>query len=329
MRLGALLFWLFSASVASKPIHHYVFFGGEREQIKTDSAFLATKSVEGAQIIYPWRALETAKDEYDFSAIREDLAFLTSRGKKLWIQLQDVTFNERINVPRYLLEDPLYHGGAARQYGLRGDNDSAAVFEGWMARRWDPAVQQRFYKLLLALGKEFDGKIEGINLPETSAGFGLTGRFFPEGYSHELYRDAIIANMKVLKRAFPRSVAMQYANFMPGEWRPTDDKGLMTAVYAAAREAKVAVGGPDLLPSRPGQMKGAYPLIREAAGIVPTGLAVQDGNLAEKNPKTGKRITAAELLEFASSDLKLDYIFWGREEPYYSSDVIPILRAVR
>ena len=36
-----------------------------------------------------------------------------------------------------------------------------------MARRWDPPVQERFHKLLLALGKEFDGKVEGINLPET------------------------------------------------------------------------------------------------------------------------------------------------------------------
>jgi hypothetical protein len=41
----------------------------------------------------------------------------------------------------------------------------------------------------------------------------------------------IITNMKALKQAFPKSVAMQYANFMPGEWRPTEDKGYLRAVY--------------------------------------------------------------------------------------------------
>lgn len=330
MRLPALLLWLVSASIEAKPVHHYVFFGGEREQLRTDSAFLATETIEGAQVIYPWRSLEPRKDEYDFSAMRDDLEFLRSRGKKLFIQLQEVTFDSaRVNIPRYLLEDTAYHGGAAKQYKIEGENDFTAVPAGWVARRWDPAVQERFYKLLSALGKEFDGKIEGINLPETSVVFGESGRLHSSGFTFETYRDAIIANMKALKRAFPRSVALQYANFMPGEWRPTNDKGYMKAVYVAAQESKVGVGGPDLMPSRPGQMKGAYPLIRDAAGIVPTGVAVQDGNLEEKSPKTGKKVTAAELIEFATDYLKLDYIFWGREEPYYSSDVIPTLRAIR
>ena len=329
MRFSVLLMWL-SASMIVKPVHHYVFFGGDRDQIRTDSAFLATKTIEGAQILYPWRRLEPNKDEYDFSPIREDLEFLMSRGKKLFIQLQEVTFDSaRINVPRYLLNDSIYHGGVARQYRNGSEEDSVPIPGGWVARRWDPAVQERFYKLLMALGKEFDGKIEGINLPETSVVMGPNRRFHPAGFTPETYRDAIIANMKVFKRAFPKSVAMQYANFMPGEWRPTSDKGYLSAVYAAARELNVAVGGPDAMLSRPGQMNGPYPLIRASAGIVPTGLAVQDGNLAEINPKTGKKVTAAQLLKFTVEDLKLDYVFWGREEPYYSSEVIPILRAVK
>ena len=43
-----------------------------------------------------------------------------------------------------------------------------------MARRWDPAVQERLHKLFAALGKEFDGRIAGINLAETF-GRGLGG----------------------------------------------------------------------------------------------------------------------------------------------------------
>jgi len=135
--------------------------------------------------------------------------------------------------------------------------------------------------------------------------------------------------MKVLKQAFPRSVAMQYGNFMPGEWRPTNDKGYLRAVYEAAKKSNVGVGGPDLMPYRPGQLGTSYPLIREAAGIVPTGIAVQDGNLEAVNPKTGKKVDAAELMKFATEYLKVDYVFWGTEEPYYSADVIPFLRRIK
>ena len=316
--------------IGVRPIHHYVFFGQDRDKIAAASTFFETRSIEGAQIAYSWRQLEPEKDVYDFRMIREDLGFLESKGKKLFVQLQDVTFSEsRINVPLYLLRDPIYSGGASKQYEYEGDNEDQARVAGWMARRWDPAVQERFHKLLFALGKEFDGRIEGINFAESSVGVGTSGRLFPKGFSFEIYRDAIITNMKVLKRAFPKSVAMQYGNFMPGEWRPTNDKGYLRAVYEAAKESNVGVGGPDLMPYRPGQLGNSYPLIREAAGIVPTGVAVQDGNLAEVNPTTGKRVEVSELMKFATEYLKVDYVFWGTEEPYYSADVIPFLRRAK
>lgn len=329
--LATILFiWLCCASINAKTTHHYVFFGQDRDKLKATSSLLKTEAIEGAQVTYSYRQLESEKDNYDFAEIREDLALLTSIDKKLFIQLQDVTFNEsRINIPRYLLRDPLYNGGAEKHYNIKNDDESQAVVGGWMARRWDPAVQERLHKLLGALAKEFDGRIEGINFDETAVGFGLSWRLFPKGYSFEIYRDAIITNMKALKGAFPKSAVMQYANFMPGEWRPTEDKGYLRAVYKAAKELKVGVGGPDLLPHRPGQLKSSYPLIREAAGIVPTGIAVQDGNLEAVNPKNGKRVTVVELYKFAKDYLKVDYIFWGVQEPYYSTEVIPFLRTTQ
>ena len=313
----------------AKPLRHYVFVGQDREKIRTPE-FLETKQLEGAQVTYTWRQLEPEKDAYDFSRIREDLAFLTPKGKRLFVQLQDVSFSEsRINVPAYLLSDPIYNGGVAKQYEITDDDDDKAVVGGWTSRRWDPAVQERFHKLLFALGKELDGRIEGINFAETSLVFGTSGKLFPQGFTPEIYRDAVITNMKALKRAFPRSVAMQYGNFMPGEWRATNDKGYLSAIYEAAVEFKVAMGGPDLMPYRPGQLKTSYPLIREVAGVVPTGIAVQDGNLAEVNPATGKRVTVEELVKFAAEYLKVDYVFWGTEEPYYSESVIPFLRRIK
>jgi hypothetical protein len=319
-----------SGGANAKPVHHYVFFGEDREKIVAASSFLETRALEGAQVAYSWRQLEPEKDVYDFSTIREDLRFLSSKGKKLFIQIQDVTFSEsRTNVPRYLMGDTIYHGGAAKQYRVRDGDEDHAVVAGWAVRRWDPAVQDRLHGLFSALGKEFDGRVAGINLAETSVGFGESGRLFPRGFSFEAYRDAIIVNMRALKRAFATSVVMQYANFMPGEWRPTDDKGYLRAVYQAAKESRVGVGGPDLLPNRPGQLKSSYPLIRAVAGIVPTGIAVQDGNFEDLNAQTMKPVTASELIKFATEYLKVDYVFWGTQEPYYSGQVIPLLSRIR
>jgi len=303
----------------AKRVHHYVFFGMDRERI-SDKLFLETGKFEGAQIGYSWRQLEHTKDEYDFSLIREDLKFLTEHGKKLWIQFQDVTFSPKRNhAPKYLLEDPKYNGGADKQWRIPDDDESRAVHEGWMVRRWDPAVQDRLHRLFAALGREFDGRIAGINLSETSSGFGHSGKLFPKGYTPEIYRDSIITSMRVLKRAFPKSIAMVYANFMPGG-RPH-----LEAVYQAARDANVAVGGPDLLPFRPFQRENSYPLIRSSAGKVPTGIAVQDGNYSDVNRETGKRANIAELLKFGTDYLKIDYVFWCTEEPYFSKELVPYM----
>lgn len=323
---GPLLALASSPAQARRAVRHFVFFGQDREELPKDRAFAGAKALVGAQIAYSWRQLEPEPDRYEFDAVREDLAVLTARGKRLWVQLQDVTFSpQRVNVPRYLREDPRYHGGAAPQYEIPNDQEAEARPAGWVARRWDPAVQERLHRLFAALGKAFDGRIEGINLAETAVEFGESGKLYPPGFTPAGYRDAIITNLRALKRAFPRSVALQYANFMPGEWRPTDDKGYLRAVCRAAREANVGLGGPDLLPYRPGQVNGPYPLFPEAAGQVPIGIAVQEGNYADKDPKTGKRASVPELLRFATESLRADYLFWCREEPYYTAEVIPRL----
>jgi hypothetical protein len=319
------LFLLAACCCSAGAIHQYVFFDTEREGIH-DPVFLNTKAFEGAQIKYTWRELEPKKDAYNFSGIRSDLAFLTSKKKKLWIQVQDVTFSPSYKcVPKYILGDPKYHGGANLQYDIEGDDEKKATPAGWVARRWDPAVRKRFQKLLFALGKEFDGKIEGINLPETSVDVGDTGLWWPKGFAPAVYRDAILDNMAALKRAFPKSVAMIYANFMPGEWLPEDNKHYLESVYQRAKELKVAVGGPDTLPYKPGQMKHDYPLIRAVHESIPTGIAVQEGNYAYFNPKTGKQITISEIIGFANDYLGVRYIFWCTQEPYFSKELLPFL----
>lgn len=324
--LPVLLLLLSGPALRAAATHHFIYFGLERDRIR-EAAFLSSRA-EGAQLKYTWRELEPQKDGYDFSAIRRDHDFLRSKGKKLFLQLQDVSFYDSIiNVPSYLREDPVYRGGVAPQYEIAGGREDAARRGGWIARRWDPAVRERFRLLLLALGREFDGKIEGINLAETSVVFGETGKLFPAGFTYEAYRDGILENLAALGEAFPRSVKIQYANFMPGEWLPRRDKGYLESVYRRAAELGVGVGGPDLLPYRKAQMSHSYPRLKTVAGKIPTSIAVQDGNYEYVNPKTGKRVTLDELLEFASEFLEVEYLFWAAQEPFYSRQVLPFLNA--
>ena len=78
------------------------------------------------------------------------------------------------------------------------DRTGKRIPGGWVSRRWDRAVQERLRNLYDALGAEFDGKIEGINLPETSISFRTDHSLFPAGFTFDAYRDAVIMNMKAL-----------------------------------------------------------------------------------------------------------------------------------
>ncbi len=313
----------FKNSFSQSGIKHFIFFSQDRENIH-DATFYSNPGVTGAQITYPWKRLEPQKDKYDFSEIEEDLNFLKTKHKKLFIQIQDVTFDSnRYAIPKYLLTDTTYHGGADPQYNFIDDDQDKAVRAGWASRRWDPAVAERFHKLLVALGKKFDGRIEGINLPETAIAFREKPELFPKGFTYEIYRDAIKESMKVLKQAFPKSAPILYANFM---FEHREAKSNLKDLYNYAKEIKLGMGGPDIKVYRKYQMENSYPLIRELHGIVPTGVAVQDGNYDIINVKTGKQVTVPEILDFATNYLRLNYIFWCTEEPYYSKEVLPMLK---
>lgn len=301
---------------------NYIFFRRDRGRT-AEPSFLNNGNVVGAQLTFTWRELEPERDRYDFDELRNQLAFLGQHGKRLVVQLQDDSFSDSVLVPKYLISDTAFHGGVAREY--EGDDDAHAKFVGWAARRWDPAVRARFAKLLEALGGEFDGRLEAIVLPETAIGMRVES-LRPRDFTFDGYVKGIQDITTSMRRSFPHSCVIIYGNFMPGEWLPGDDKGYLRAVYAHAESIGAGVGGPDLLPHTRGQRNHSYPLIAARPSGVIAGLAVQDGNLAARDPKTGSPVTAQELYQFAKDELHLDFVFWGTEEPYYSRDVLPFLR---
>ncbi|MCA9514901.1 MAG: hypothetical protein KC635_08165, partial [Myxococcales bacterium] len=299
----------------------YVFFGFERDRIH-DAAFLGEPAIAGAQLKYSWRELEPERGRYELGALLADLDLLARHGKGLVVQLQDIAFSERRMLPDYLLEDPAFHGGVATQRADAPDAPGVTPYPARIARRWDPAVRARFVALLDALGRATDGRLEALTLAETAVDFGEDDVAAPKDFSPAGYAAAIAEILRAARAAFPRSRVIVYANFMPGEWLPRWDKGYLRGVYALADALGVGVGGPDLLPFRKSQRAHSLPLIAARAAGTPAGVAVQDGNLMDTDPATGRPVTARRLYEIARDELHLDYLFWGTEEPFYSRDVL-------
>lgn len=331
-RLCLLLFFWLAGLVGSAPafsaeqLHHYAYFAREREQLQLPE-FMLNPDFEGAQIMYSWRELEPQPGAYDFSDIRQDLKALKAHHKRLFIQLQDTTFGPRRKaIPLYLEQNPLYHGGAVPQY-----DDQDGSIQGWVARRWDPQVQARFHALLCALGHEFDGQLAGINLQETAIEVMYPGKPVPAGFSPSLYRDAVLVNMQALKSCFPHTLVMQYANFMPGEWLPSENHGYLESVYAYAQKHEIAVGAPDLMPERKGQQNHAYKQMHNGHNCF--GVAIQDGNYwgATGNPKLPKHYSSRipALFAYAEQYLHVQYLFWVVQEPFFSRDLVPFLKQQR
>ncbi|MGC4104035.1 hypothetical protein [Ferruginibacter sp.] len=306
--------------VTKDSIQHFVYFARDREAIK-DHPFLHHPMFKGAQIMYSWRNLEPKKGVYDLAEIKADYAYLKSFGKTLFIQLQDASFDPKYKiVPDYLL-DPEYDNGATLQY-----NDEGKA-EGWVAKRWNKKVRERFALLLQALGKMFDGKIAGINLQETSIGISAKT---DSSFTEQGYVAGLKENMLALKKAFPHTTTMLYANFMPGEWLPRQDKGYLSSLYQYGEQIGVGLGGPDLMVTRKAQLNHALKFMHEGNYTVPIGIAVQDGNYFGKtgdekeDAANGVRQNLVPLLHaFAKDFLKVKYMFWANQEPYFTTDVLP------
>jgi hypothetical protein len=120
---------------------------------------------------------------------------------------------------------------------------------------------------------------------------------------------------------------MLYANFIPGEWLPGDDKGYLRSIYQYGEEIGVGLGGPDLMMKRKGQLNHTIAMMHEGTFSVPLGIAIQDGNYIEETGNdlvVSNRTNIVPLLHaFARDFLKVRYMFRACQEPYFTEDVIP------
>jgi len=288
------------------------FLFADSEALVTHAALVERPDIQGVQVVYSWRALEPSMDRYDFSRIEADLAFLQKRGKKLFVQVQDRFFEIGArNVPQYLLEDPAYGGGLAPQRDNPGEGKEAG--HGWVAQQWNPAVRARFQALLRELGRALDGRVYGINLPESSVD--IEPKHDRTGFDCDRYFEAELENARVAREAFVQSHVVQYVNFWPCEWN--DDRKYMSRAFAFAAQHRIGIGGPDIVPWRKGQMKNSYPFFNLYKGKLDlVAMAVQEPTLTYTNPETGKKFTREEFVAFARDYLGVDIIFWSLSSPW-------------
>lgn len=305
---------------------HYVFLGHSAIGPEhTPDGF------RGVQKCYAWKTLEPAPGQYDFSAIKTDLAFLRKHRRQLVIQVQYKAFGKGARqVPEYL-QGPQFGGGV---YRARSGSFDPVL--------WNSQVGERMDALFAALGRDFDRDpgVEAIVLPETSPSADLV-RSPKEGvepYTTAIYVQALKERMTALKKAFPHTAVIQYANF---------PQNMLPELTDYMKEIGVGLGGPDVYP-RPSNLsdpeRGVYRLYAKLAGVVPLGAAVQspdysvaawkrtaafnrgeDRRSAAVSPDEERPIPVREHLELAQETLKLNYLFWSAHPRANFENVIRLL----
>jgi len=290
-----------------------------------------TEHFRGVQKCYGWSVLEPEEGRYDFSAIKTDLALLKSHSKQLVLQVQYKAFGKgRRLVPDYI-QGPRYGGGVYRA--------SSGSFDPVI---WNKKVGERMDAFFAALGREFDDDltVEAVVLPETSPSASLA-RVPQDGvdrYTEELYLDALKQRLTAMRRAFPKTVVIQYVNYPPS---------LLPELTDYMKSVGVGMGGPDVYP-RPHNYfdseKGVYRLYPKMSGVVPLGAAVQspDYSVASKlrtaafdrgQDRSSVKVSAQdeapipvrEHLTLAQEKLKLNYLFWSASPRHCLENVKALL----
>jgi hypothetical protein len=305
----AILLCLSCSGAAAAP-RNFLFTNSD--DLRAAESLLRRPDIDGAQLVYSWKTLEPARDQYDFTAIERDLAYLTSLNRKLFIQVQDRFFEVRHrNVPDYLLREPIYHGGLVAQADNPGEDQPEG--HGWVTQQWNPAVRERFQKLLGALARKFDGRVWGINLPESSAD--IDQEKDQTGFTCDGYFEATLENIAFARKVFVNSHVVQYANFWPCEWE--NDRKYMSRTFEFAKKNRIGLGGPDIVPYKKAQMKNSYPFFHQYKGQLSlVAMAIQEPTLTYTNPETKKKFTRDEFVAFAENYLGVDVIFWSTTSPW-------------
>lgn len=280
---------------------------GHNDSITKASVIANDPNFAGVKKRYRWRDLETAEGTYDFSKIENDIAYLRSIGKQLFVSITFTVFSDASPpiVPKYMWSDSRYGcGEGGRYYGAFRRTSQEG---GWLPCRGNATFDGRLRALYSALGKRFntDPNFEGINLGETSTG--RNPNFKNPNEKLDVFKSYALA----AKQAFPDKTVMQMINYANFDLKAFGD-------WLASRG--IATGGPDVHVARAeGSLATAYSVHKENHWLTPNGIDVQWDNWT----KGGQQYSSADLLNTAVDYINPWYMFWANKPGYFREDVIP------
>lgn len=288
---------------------HYISYAGK---ININDTLVDAKApgVQGVEIRYRWRDLETAKDQYDFAKIAGDLAVMNSIGKHLIILIEDKSFDLTKPTPTY------FDAGAdLDKYVFGYQREGGTGIGGYTSKRWDPYVVSRFKALYQAIANRFDTQegFEGAAMQESAIGTWLAGNPTTADYTAEKYASALTEIVGSAKVSFKYSQFFWYANFLKGG----NDKlyDIADAVYPL----KVSIGGPDVTPESPGHINIVTPFYQYLDLTYPlmTKFCSMQNNsykhIRQVGPLAGQFWTMEELFQFGLDNYGCNYVFWNKK----------------
>jgi hypothetical protein len=309
----------------------------------TKPNLLALPGVQGVQVRYQWRELETTQGTYTFGSVkatypttertvRADLWRCQQNNSRLIILIMDRTFDGTNPMPPYLASDPQY----VQQVTTTGGTGS-----GYSAVRWNATVQARFRALVAALGAAFDSHPNwyAVAFQETSTGLDADQRaatgYIDSGTTNN-YRDALIANLRSASDSFPTSRVFWYQNFFP---TPATDYRIGEVADAVKGYANgnhgIVMGGPDIMPDKTELATRCYPRYGAPPvgswGELPLFCSMQfdsydhvhttastnanpDPRMPNDRWALGDYWTMDQLFRFGRDSLHLNYVMWEHDQ---------------
>lgn len=260
---------------------------------------------------YEWSDLETAKNTYDFSKINKDIAALSSKGLQLIILVRMKRFNAgEPYTPGYMHRDQSY-GGGPKYYGVfPGKTNASGIVTSWLPAVWNSNVLSRIDKLYAALGAKYANNttVEGVFLHET-AWRGPVAKTY-SGYTMEKWLNGFKSMALSAKAAFPQKSVLQAINYSNFDVLEFADWCVDNGIGLAGPDIAL---GPDY-----GGLASYYAKYSEHHNTVPSAPNVQWHNYT--------RATVKEMYDFVIDELNPWYSVWQIREPYFSQEVIPLIK---
>ena len=248
---------------------------------------------------------------------KSDLAFLEARHRKLFIQIQDRFFE--VAAPqraRLSSRRPIYRGGLAPQADNPGENQPEG--HGWVAMQWNPTCARVFRNCCRRSRRKFDGRVFGINLPETSADVDQLPRNDADGFTC----DGIFRGRAREPRASRARHSRNHTWCSTRTSGPASGKTTASTCRVSSnsrRGTRHRLGRPGhRAVARQAQMKNSYPFFNQLQGEIEPGGDGGAGTHAHvhQSRKRNRSSRAKNSWTFAENYLGVDVIFWSTRSPW-------------